>query len=73
MLLDRGDAQGALQSFDAYQAHGSAGIDDVVMASRARALERLGRDAEARAAWKALLDRFPGSPYAKLAEARAAN
>jgi TolA-binding protein len=72
LLLDRGDARGALQSFDAYQARGAGALDEAVMVGRAKSLERLGRDADARAAWKALLAAFPGSPYARLAEARGA-
>ena len=70
LLLDRGDARAALDDFDAYRARGTGELDEAVLAGRARALERLGRDDEARAAWRALLDATPTSPYARHARAR---
>jgi TolA-binding protein len=68
--LDRGDAVSALASFDAYRAGGAGPLDEPVMVGRATALERLGRVEEARKAWSALLQAFPGSPYAQHARAR---
>jgi TolA-binding protein len=70
LLLDRGDAAGALASFDAYQARGPGALDEAVMVGRATALDRLGRTDEARGAWRALLTAFPETPYAEHARAR---
>jgi TolA-binding protein len=70
LLLDRGDAESALVSFDAYRSRGHGPLDEAVIAGRATALERLGRFDEARSAWSALLDAFPDTPYAEHARAR---
>jgi TolA-binding protein len=70
LLLDRGDAMGALQAFDAYQAKGPGPLDEAVLVGRATALERLGRDAEARATWTQLLRDFPDTPYREHAESK---
>ena len=70
MLLDRGDAAGALASFDAYRARGHGPLDESVLVGRATALERLGRAEEARAPWAELLSAFPNSPYAGHARLR---
>ncbi len=70
LLLDRGDASGALASFDAYRAGGRGPLDEPVMIGRATALDRLGRSDDARAAWSALVESFPRSPYAAHARAR---
>lgn len=72
LLLDRGDATGALASFDAYQKHGSGFFDEPVMVGRATALERLGRSDDAREAWRALVASFPDTPWRSHAEARLA-
>jgi TolA-binding protein len=70
LLLDRGDAAAALESFAAYQARGSGALDEAVMVGRATALDRLGRSDEARASWQALLAAFPETPYAEHARMR---
>jgi TolA-binding protein len=70
MLLDRGDANGALAGFDAYLANGSGELGEDAMAGRATALERLGRKEDARTAWSALVDKYPDSTYAAHAHAR---
>lgn len=70
LLLDRGDAVGALESFDAYQARGPGALDEEVLVGRATALDRLGRSDEARASWQALLVAFPETPYASHARSR---
>lgn len=70
LLLDRGDAMGALQAFDAYQAKGPGPLDEAVLVGRATALERLGRDGDARATWTQLLRDFPDTPYREHAESR---
>lgn len=70
LLLDRGDLGSALESFDQYQSHGHGELDESVMVGRAKAFERLGRTAEARQAWEALLAAFPASPYAEYARGK---
>lgn len=69
MLLDDGDASGALAEFDAYLLVGGA-LAEEAMAGRARALGRLGRAAEERAAWTTLLSARPRSIHAERARAR---
>ncbi len=70
LQLDRGDTGSALASFDAYQARGHGDLDESVMVGRATALDRLGRTAEAKRAWQALLDTYPSTPYAEHAKVR---
>lgn len=70
LLLDRGDAIGALQAFDAYQAKGPGPLDEAVLVGRATAFERLGRDSEARTTWMQLLRDFPDTPYREHAESK---
>jgi hypothetical protein len=70
LLLDRGDAAGALSGFDAYLRAGSGELREDALAGRATALERLGRTDEARRAWMALLDQYPNTAYGAHARAR---
>jgi hypothetical protein len=70
LLLDRGDAAGALARFDAYLASGSTELREETMAGRATALEHLGRDDEEVRAWAALLAAYPSTPYASHARSR---
>jgi TolA-binding protein len=70
LLLDRGDALGALQAFDAYRAKGPGPLDEAVLVGQATAFERLGRDAEARTTWTQLLRDFPDTPYREHAESK---
>lgn len=70
LLLDRGDADGALARFDSYIASGSTELREEAMAGRATALEHLGRDGEEVRAWAALLAAYPETPYAAHARAR---
>ncbi len=65
LLTKFGDSRGALRQFDAYlkrQPRGSLAEEAVV--GRARALSRLGRQKEERAAWRLLLRRYPDSLHA---------
>jgi TolA-binding protein len=70
MLLDRGDAAGALAGFDAYLRAASGGLREDALAGRATALDRLGRTEEARRAWAELLEQYPSTTYAAHARAR---
>lgn len=70
LLLDRGDAAAALSNFDKYRALGPGELEETVVAGRAVALERLGRQEESKQAWRSLLEKFPGSAYAAHARAR---
>jgi outer membrane protein assembly factor BamD (BamD/ComL family) len=70
LLLDRGDAAGALRRFDAYLAGGSSELREEAMAGRATALERLGQGEDEARAWAALLATYPHTPYAAHARAR---
>jgi TolA-binding protein len=74
LLLDRmGDSRGALVQFNSYLASPGGGVlREEAMVGRALALGRMGRAAEERAAWQALLDGFPKSTQRKRAEARLA-
>ena len=74
LLLDTsGDSRGALVQFNSYLASpGGGALRESAMVGRAIALGRLGRIAEERAAWKALLEAWPKSTYQKRARARLA-
>lgn len=72
LLLDSGDAQGALKGFERYLAGGARGLEAEALVGRARALGRLGRrDLEA-AAWREVQRKFPRSIYGRQATERLA-
>jgi TolA-binding protein len=68
MLLDDGDATGALRCFDDYLRGGGPLTEDVML-GRALALQHLGRGDES-AAWTALLGAYPNSVHAERARRR---
>jgi hypothetical protein len=72
LQLGRGAGGQALAAFDAYLAGGDALLDEEAMVGRARALAQLGRAADERTAWQALLARYPRSGYRWRAEQRIA-
>jgi TolA-binding protein len=64
LLLRLGDPAGALAAFDSYLDHASGGsLAEEALFGRARCLARLGRTAEERQTWEALVHRFPRSAY----------
>jgi TolA-binding protein len=69
MLLDDGDAPGALRCFDDYLHRGGA-LGEDVMLGRALALQHLGRSDDESSAWSALLASYPGSVHAARARRR---
>jgi tetratricopeptide (TPR) repeat protein len=71
MLLDDGDAAGALRSFDRYLASGG-GLAEDVMVGRAVALRKLGRSTEEQRAWMDLLRLYPASVHTDRARRRLA-
>lgn len=72
LLLDRlGNAAGALAQFNSYLANSHEGaLGEEALVGRALSLGRLGRVAEERSAWSALLASHPRSTYAARARAR---
>lgn len=72
LLLDRGNPEAALAGFDRYLAEDSPVLSAEALVGRARALEQLGKSAQAVAAWRQVQSRFPGSVHARLAETRLA-
>jgi TolA-binding protein len=70
LLLDRGDAAGALERFDAYLRSGEETLREEAMVGRAASLEKLGRLEDAANAWSAFLDMYPNSVHAPRAKSR---
>ena len=70
LLLNGGDASGALRSFERYLAGPSHVLEAEALVGRARALQRLGRTQLETAAWREVQRRFPGSVYARQASER---
>ena len=70
LLLDRGEAASALESFDAYLSSGDQGLREDVQGSRAMALHSLGRVDDERTAWEAVLHDYPSGVFAPRARAR---
>ena len=72
LLLDRGSPEQALAGFDRYLSGAAPVLGAEAWVGRARALEQLGRSAQAVAAWQQVQNRFPGSVHAQLAATRLA-
>lgn len=72
LLLDRGDASGAVTAYDRYLRSGSSSLRAESLVGRARALERLGRTGDALAAWQEVERSLPGTVHARLAAERLA-
>lgn len=72
LLLDTGDARGALSGFDRYLAGASHGLEAEALVGRARALGRLGRRDQEAAAWREVARRYPRSVYGRQASERLA-
>jgi TolA-binding protein len=71
LLLERGRPGDALAQFDRHPKIGGD-VGEEALAGRAAALEQLNRTADAIAAWRSLLERYPGSIYAARARTRLA-
>jgi anti-sigma factor RsiW len=69
LLLDRDRPADALAQFDRHLARGGS-ADEEALAGRAASLQKLGRHVQEAIAWRALLERHPGSVYADRARAR---
>jgi len=69
LLLKQGRPGDALAQFDR-NLRSAGEVGEEALAGRATALEQLHRTADAIAAWKSLLARYPGSVYAERARAR---
>jgi hypothetical protein len=70
LLLDDGDAPGALRELDAYLARGDLALREEAMAGRALALQRLGRAGDEAGAWNSLLGEYPQSIHGARARER---
>ncbi len=72
LLLDSGDAQGALSGFERYLASSSRGLEAEALVGRARALGRLGRRDLETSAWQEVQRKYPRSIYGRQAGERLA-
>jgi TolA-binding protein len=70
LLLHMGEARTALASFDSYLARGSRPLEAEALSGRALSLRALGQRDQEQAAWRVVIDRYPGSPYARRAMER---
>ena len=70
LLLDSGDAQGALSGFERYLAGSSRGLEAEALVGRARSLGRLGRQDLEASAWKEVQRKYPRSIYGRQATER---
>jgi hypothetical protein len=68
--LAQGRSGDALDWFRAHQRRAQSALGAEALWGEARALESLGSHAAARVPWRALMDRYPDSPYAAVARER---
>lgn len=72
LLLDGGDARGALSGFEHYLAGSSRALEAEALVGRARALGRLGRRDQEAVAWREVERKYPRSIYGRQANERLA-
>jgi tetratricopeptide (TPR) repeat protein len=72
LMLDEGDSRAARDAIDRYLENKGGSLSEEALIGRALALQKLGRDAEERAAWQALLRAHPSSLHVPRARARLA-
>lgn len=72
LLLDSGDARGALSGFERYLAGSSRALEAEALVGRARALGRLGRRDQEAVAWREVQRKYPRSIYGRQANERLA-
>ena len=70
LLLDRGEAEAALEAFDAYLGSSDQVLREDVQGARAIALQSLGSVADERSAWEAVLRDYPSGVFAPRARTR---
>lgn len=70
LQLDSGNASAALSTFTRYLARGGRPLEVEALYGRALALGRLGMSAQEQQAWRALINKHPGSGYANKARER---
>lgn len=70
LLLDMGQPEAALSDLGKYLAQHPAALAEEALVDRALAYQKMGRTAEERGAWQALLDEHPGSLHATRARTR---
>lgn len=71
LLLEQGQAAAALEQLNRYLSVGSGqNLAAEALYGKGRALAQLGRSTEEQSVWRALLERFPKSPYASHARNR---
>jgi hypothetical protein len=63
LALGAGELSLALSEFEAYLATGATDLEEEALLGKAQALAGLGRAADERDAWSALVSRHPRSPY----------
>jgi TolA-binding protein len=71
LLLEQGQAAAALEQLNRYLSVGSTqNLAAEALYGKGRALAQLGRNSEEQDVWRALLERFPKSPYVSHARSR---
>ncbi|MFT3922019.1 MAG: hypothetical protein QM778_05760 [Myxococcales bacterium] len=73
LLLSQGQVGRAEREFRRYLEAGGGPLSEEALFNRAECLQRLGRDAEEKLAWRALLGAYPESLYAARAKQRLAS